>query len=225
MAKSKSKPDTNSTKSFIINHMNKDHQDSLSLYLQVYNAVPTSDAKSAHLEDISLNDLLIAAAGTRYTVPVNPPMKSYSDARSRVVAMHKECLEKQGLSDIAITEYRFPRGAHAVAFTLCASAFVLFARRTNFLPGSLVHDSLLHRAPSLAGHCYDIQPLLFPGLLGIHLLEAGLLAVKRLRRHRVPFLSGVWFAWVISTVVEGMTAWQRIDWMVKEKRGAEEKKE
>lgn len=224
MAGSKSNS-SDSTKSAIINHMNKDHRFSLSLYLQVYNAVPANDAKSAHLEDITFNDLLITAAGTRYTVPIDPPMQSFADARSRVVAMHKECLEKKGLSDIMITGYRAPRGGHAVAFALCASVYILFSRRANFLPGSLVYDSLMHKVPTLAAYCHDFQPLAFFGFLGIHLMESGLLALTRLRKHRVPFMSGVWFAWVISTVVEGMTAWQRIDWMVKEKRAEGEKKQ
>lgn len=215
---------SDSTKAMIIKHMNADHQDSLTFYLQVYNSVPSSDAKSARLEDITLNDLLITAGGTRYTVPINPPMKSFSDARSRVVAMHKECLKQLGLSDIVIDEYRFPRGGQAVAFVLCASFYIISARQANFQPGSLVYDSLLHKVPTIANYCYDYHPAAFLAFLGIHSLEAGLLAANRLRRYRVPFFSGVWWAWVISTVIEGMTAWQRIGMMVKEKRG-EQKKE
>lgn len=207
-----------SPKTAIINHMNADHQDSLSLYLQVYNKVPSSDTKSARLEDLSLTDLVITAAGTRYSVPITPPMKSFSDARPRVVAMQKECLDRLGVSDIVVTEYRVPQGATAVVFALCVASYALFCRRSNFLPGSFVYDSMFSGVPAAAEFCYRIQPLLFPGLLGAHVLEAGLLAVKRLRRHRVPFLSGVWWAWVVSTVIEGFGAWQRFDGMVKQKQ-------
>ena len=214
---------SNSTEATIIKHMNTVRQDSLSFYLQVYNNVPASDTKSVRLEDVTLNDLLITAAGTRYTVAINPPMNSLSDARPRLIAMHKECLSRLGLSDIVINEYRLPRGGQAVAFVLCASFYILSARRSNFLPGSVVYDSLLHKVPSIAGYCYDHHPVAFLAFLGVHSMEAVLLAVKRLRVHRVPFLSGVWWAWVISTVIEGMTAFQRIDGMVKEQR--EQKKE
>lgn len=209
---------SNSPKTFIIKHMNADHQDSLSLYLQVYNNVPSSAAKSARLEDFSLTDLVITAAGTRYSVPINPPMKSLSDARPRVVAMHKECLNKLGLSDIVVTEYRAPRGATAVAFVFLVTSYALFCRRSNFLPGSVVYDSVFSGAPAVAEYCYKIQPVLFSGVLGAHALEAGLLAVNRLKRHRVQFLSRLWWTWVVSTFIEGFGAWQRFDAMVNEKQ-------
>lgn len=207
-----------SSKAFIVKHMNADHQDSLSLYLRVYNNVPSSDAKSARLEDLSLTDLVITASGTRYTVPITPPMKSFSDARSRVVTMQKECLAKLGVSDIVVTEYKAPHGVTAVTFTVCLTAYVLFCRRSNFLPGSLVYDWVFAKAPAAAESCYNIQPLLFPGLLASHTLESVLLAFKRLRRHQVPALSGVWCAWMVSTFIEGFGAWQRFDGMIKEKQ-------
>lgn len=207
----------NSPKTFIINHMNADHQDSLSLYLQAYNNVPSKEAKSAHLEDFSLTDLVITAAGTRYSVPINPPMKSLSDARPRVVAMHKECLERLGLSDIVVTEYRLPRGQNAVVAVVLIVAYALFFRRSNFLPGSLVYDWLSPSGPVLAEYCYNIQPILFPGMVFLHAAEAYLLTARRLRRHRVPFMSGLWCIWMVSTLIEGVGAWRRFDEIVEEK--------
>lgn len=208
-----------SNKAFIIQHMNADHQDSLVLYLQAYCHVSAGDAKSAQLEDISLSDLVISADGVRYSVPIDPPMKGLSETRSRVVAMYQDSLQRLGFSDIPIKEYRAPRGFHVVIFTVCLATYIGFARRSNFLPGSILYESLgLEKVPSFTQFCYDIQPLLLPAMVGIHVLEAGLLAVVRLRRHRVPFLSGVWFAWMASTFIEGFGAFQRTGQMVKEER-------
>ena len=213
----------NTTKNFIIKHMNADHQKSLAMYLRVYCHVSTSEAKSARLEDISLSDLLLSARGTRYTVPLDPPMASFSETRGRVVAMHKECLQKLGLSDITINEYRAPRGMGAVGFAVCLAAIVGFCQRDNFLPGSLVYETIgLDTFPAMARFCYKVQPPVFIFLIGAHVIEATLLAFKRLKPHGVPFLSTTWIAWVLSTVVEGFGAWIRFDAMVREKRGGKE---
>lgn len=221
MAPSSSDP---KTKSFIISHMNGDHQDSLALYLRVYCHVSSGTARSAKLEDITLNDLLISAKGTRYTVPLDPPMKSLSETRARVVAMHKECLATLGLSDIVIKEYKLPRGGQIVAFGLCAAFFALFSRRSHFLPGSAVYETVgLDKFPNATEFCHQYQPHLFFSILGAHIVEASLLAWKRLRVHGVPFLSGVWCAWYASTVVEGMSAWVRFNGMVKKEQSKREK--
>ncbi|KAF7597068.1 hypothetical protein BBP40_010542 [Aspergillus hancockii] len=207
-----------SSKHFIINHMNTDHQKSLAMYLRVYCKVTEKDANSARLEDLSLSDLLISAKGTRYSVPLDPPMKTFSDTRSRVVAMHKECLQRLGLSDIVIKEYRGPQGpSQVLPFVLVIATLIAFCRRSNFLPGSWLYETAgLDQYPSFAQFCYKVQPLLLILLLGIHALEATLLAVKQLRRHKVPFLSGVWLAWVGSILIEGVVAWRRFNEMVKE---------
>ncbi|KAB8067258.1 hypothetical protein BDV29DRAFT_186484 [Aspergillus leporis] len=215
-----------SSKYFIINHMNADHQKSLAMYLRVYCKVAEGDAKSARLEDLSLSDLLISARGTRYSVPLDPPMKTFSDTRSRVVAMHKECLQRLGLSDIVIKEYRGPQGlSQVIPFGLVVATLIAFCRRSNFLPGSLLYETTgLEQYPSFAQFCYKVQPLLLTLLLGIHALEATLLAVKRLRRHKVPLLSGVWLAWIGSILIEGVVAWRRFDEMVKEEELKEHRK-
>lgn len=211
------------TKNFIIKHMNADHQKSLAMYLRVYCHVPASEAKSARLEDISLSDLLLSARGTRYTVPLDPPMASFSETRGRVVAMHKECLQKLGMSDITINEYRAPRGVGAVGFAVCLAAIVGFCQRDNFVPGSLVYETIgLDSFPGMARFCYKVQPYVFSFLVGAHAIEATLLALLRLKPHGVPFLSAGWTSWVLSTLVEGFGAWVRFDRLVKQKRGGKE---
>ncbi|KAL4891655.1 putative integral membrane protein [Aspergillus ambiguus] len=203
----------------ILHHMNKDHQRSLSMYLQVYCGVSGRDAQSAQLEDITLDDLLLRVAnGTRYTIPLTPPLKSLSEARPRVVAMHKHCLEKLGLSSVVITEYRAPRGMHAVIFAVCLGLMVGFGRRAHFEEGSWVARTM---GEEMAQKGWTVQPWVLGGLVGAHVLEALLLAVTRLRRHGVELFSRVWWMWMGSTVIEGFAAFQRIDGMVKEKQKGE----
>ncbi|KAE8374029.1 hypothetical protein BDV26DRAFT_270747 [Aspergillus bertholletiae] len=206
-----------SSKNFIISHMNADHQKSLAMYLRVYCHVADGDAKAARLEDISLSDLLISAKGTRYSVPLDPPMNSFSETRQRVVAMHKECLRQLGLSDITIKEYRGPRGWEVVNFAVVVATLIVFSRGSNFLPGSLLYETAgLDRFPAFTQFCHTVQPIPNTLLLGIHAIEVVLMAVRRLKPYGVPFMSGVWFAWLATIMIEGVWAFRRFDRMVKE---------
>lgn len=206
----------------IIDHMNADHQAALEYFLQVYCRVSPGDAKGAQMEEISLSDMVITAKRTRYSVPIDPPMQSLLDARHRIVDMYKYCLGKLGLSDITVTEYRAPRGFHAVVFALCLSTYVAFSRRSNFLPGSVLYSLGLERVPRFAEFCYTIQPILLPLMVAIHVFEASYMAVRRLRPHRVPVLSGLWCTWVVSTFIEGFGAFQRFDAIVRRERAKKE---
>lgn len=175
------------TKSFIIKHMNTSHADSLSLYLRAYCGVSAHFAHPAILQDISHSDLLITAKGTRYSVPINPPMTSLAETRARVVAMHKDSLQRLGLSDITIAEYRPPQGLQVVSLVLVVATLVVFGRRSNFLPGSAFYETVgLDRYPVFTRFCYDVAPVVVGLLLGSHLVEATLLAVKRLALELLP---------------------------------------
>lgn len=212
------------TKQFIIDHMNADHQDSLALYLQAYNRVPSSSAQSAHLEDITLSDLLITTTTTpttggtqpqtktRYSVPINPPMTSLSETRPRVVAMTNTALARLNLSDVPVPGYTFPRGIHAIFLLASVALPFLLARPAPNFPGfGLLPDS----ARQLTHAC---QPWLLPGLLGTHALEAVAFARLRLRVHRVPAWSAAWWAWITTVMVEGVFAWRWFAEVVREER-------
>ncbi|KAL5359654.1 hypothetical protein BJX96DRAFT_148840 [Aspergillus floccosus] len=207
------------SKTTIITHMNKDHQRSLSMYLQVYCGVSAREAQSAQLADITLNDLLIVANKTRYTIPLTPPLTSLSEARPRVVAMHQHCLQKLGLSPVVINEYRAPRGVQSLIFLTCLGLMLGFARRAHFVEGSWVERTL---GAELAQKAWTVQPWVLWGMLGAHVLEATLLAVTRLRPYGVELFSRVWWMWMASTVVEGLTAFQRIDSMAKKEQKKKE---
>lgn len=207
------------SKDFIIKHMNADHEDSLSLFLQAYCSITSSETKSAALENITLTNLIITAQGTRYSVPIEPPMKDYSEARTRMVAMHKESLKRLGRSDITLTEYRAPRGFPAVIFALCLFTYASCFQRSNLLPGSFVYEYFGYKfVPDFAHFVYTIHPWFFPLVLGIHVFETILLIVTQLRPLGVPVFSGLWCKWVGSCFIEGFDTFQRIKKLVEEER-------
>ena len=207
------------SKDFTIKHMNADHGDSVQLYLQAFCNISAREAHGAQIEDLSLSNLIVKANGTRYIVPIDPPMKDYGEARGRLVALHKKSLERLGRSDVTLSEYRAPRGMQAVIFGLCLFTYVSCFQRSNLLPGSFVYEHLGYKyVPDFAHFVYRIQPLLFPAVVGIHLFESALLAILKLKPHGVPVLSGLWCSWMASCFVEGFGAFQRIGQIVKEER-------
>lgn len=209
-----------SSKDFIIKHMNADHQDSLSLFLQAYCGITSSQAKTANLEDLSLTGLIITAYGTRYSVPINPPMANYSESRTRMVAMHKDSLKRLGRSDITLTEYRAPhKPVPIVIFALCLFTYASCFQRSNLLPGSFVYEYFGYKfVPDFAHFVYSIHPWFFPLVLGIHILESVLLIITQLRPLGVPMFSVLWCKWVASCFVEGFDTFVRIKQIAKEQR-------
>lgn len=203
----------------IIEHMNRDHQDSLAMYLRVYCKVNPRRAATARLEEVQLAGLRISTVDkTHFFVPFNPPLSSFDQVRKRTVEMHHHCLAALNLSDIAVTEYRGPTGFPAMVFTACLVTFALFARRGNFVEGSLMHRVLFRHVPPFAWFCYTIQPLLITIMTAIHLTEATYMAIYKLRPHRVPLFSRLWWAWTINIFIEGVTCMKRFDAIVQEKR-------
>ncbi|PYH79897.1 hypothetical protein BO82DRAFT_355893 [Aspergillus uvarum CBS 121591] len=211
--------------SFTITHMNANHQDSLAYYLRAYNGVSAAEASTATLETITLSDLVIRTknnGGNRYTVALDPPLQSFSETRARLVAMHKECLERLHLSDIKITTYRVPsRPGDVLAFLICLSGILAFSRRENLLPGGWVYEGLRLETgwwwpQGFAGFCARMQPAVLAFTLVVHAFEASVLAYTRLRKHGVALGSGVWWAWLLSTMVEGFQGFKRFDRLVRE---------
>ncbi|KAL3463420.1 hypothetical protein BJX64DRAFT_257265 [Aspergillus heterothallicus] len=210
--------DDASRKAFIIKHMNADHSRSLSLYLRAYCNLSAKAAASATLEDVRLDDLLISTpTGGRFMIPFSPPLKDFSEARPRVVAMHKESLRRLGLSDTKITTYAPPRGGQIIGFALCLAVLVGYSRRENFAPGSLLYESAgLARFPRFTDFSYNYGPLVWGVLAFLHGFEAVvLLGWQRLRKYNVKAFSGLWWVWMVLGFVEGFPAWMRFDALVK----------
>ncbi|OKL59486.1 hypothetical protein UA08_05383 [Talaromyces atroroseus] len=206
-------------------HMNSDHRDTLSLYLQVYCKVPSKEAQWPKMEKIRLDGMTISTANspdsksrTNFVVPFEPALNGFGDARHRTVEMHKYCLKALGRSDLTIQEYRAPTGFAAVMFTTCLLTFIAFSRRAHFEPGSELYSRVFQYVPGFATFCYSIQPLLIRIMAVIHLGEALHLWFYRLRPHNIRFGSRLWLCWFVNDFIEGYTALQRFDALVAEKR-------
>ncbi|GME41615.1 hypothetical protein GTA08_BOTSDO00509 [Neofusicoccum parvum] len=206
----------------IISHMNADHQDSIVRYVEHYCKVSALAARKARLVDMNLGSMSVDAAGKKYTVPLEPPMQSWREARERLVQMDKDALAALGRSDITVKQYTRPRGAHAVVFAVCALTYVLVSRRANALPGSFIYDHVLKHAPGFAAFTAQVQPIVLALMVGIHVVESSVMA-RRLQRHNVALLSGLWWKWVASCFIEGFGALQRVDALVQEGRREKDK--
>ncbi|KAI9371529.1 hypothetical protein BJX61DRAFT_534727 [Aspergillus egyptiacus] len=218
--------DNQPTKAFITKHMTTLHADSLSLYLRAYCGVSQRAAQPAALEDIRLTDMVVSAQGNRYTIPFDPPLESLSEARPRIIAMHKESLRRLGLSDITVTEYVPPRGGQIIGFALCLAVLLGYSKRGNFAPGSLLYETVgLGKFPRFTEFSYKYQPWIWGPLAVAHAFEAVvLLGWMRLRKHNVKLFSGLWWTWMVLGFVEGFPAWMRFDKVVKKKEEAEHAK-
>lgn len=208
----------------IVSHMNADHQDSIVRYVEHYCKVSSLAARNARLVDITLGSMSIEAAGKKFSVPLEPPMQSWREARERLVQMDKETLAGLGRSDITVKQYTRPRGAHAVVFTVCALTYVLVSRRANALPGSFIYDHVLSYSPGFASFVAQVQPIVLALMVGIHVVEASVMA-RRLQRHNVAPLSGLWWQWIASCFIEGFGALQRVDALVQQGRREKEKQQ
>ena len=170
--------------------------------------------------------MLIDSSYGRCLVPFTPPLKSLADSRPRLIAMHNECLAGLGMSDVVLDTWTPPtKPLHLFFFVSCLLIFTCFPRRANFLPdsasggGGIVYGiySVGGLVPGLAGLCYVIQPWFLPMMVGIHGTESVVMARGRLRKYNVRAGSGVWWAWMVDTFVEGFGCFERIDGIVKGK--------
>ena len=206
----------------IITHMNVDHQDSLVRYLEHFCHVSSYSARNARLEDISFNSMTIKSSnGSIHTIPLDPQMAAWSEARERVVALDIESVSGLKRSNVTVKKYKSPKGFKALVFVAAGCTMVVFSKRSNFQPGSLFYDTILKHAPAFAQWCYKIQPKLIYPMVVIHAAEAAYMEKSRLEKHTVPRFSKLWWKWVLSTFVEGFGAFVRFDQIVKDE---EEKK-
>jgi hypothetical protein len=202
----------------IIQHLNKDHQESLSLYLQHYKKLSASAASNPLVLDISLDALTIKSCGKSYSIPFKPTMKSWAEARERTVEMDRESRAGLGLSSIKITEYEPPKSPlHLTVFGLCLFTFVIFVTRKSIVEGTWFYDNVLPWFPGGPAWFLWISKVIALPVLGIHMGEAYLLDRSRLRKHGVQRGTALWYQWIASCFIEGVGSFQRIDATVKRK--------
>ena len=209
----------------IITHMNNDHADSLSLYLQHYSKLSARTAKGAVMTDISLSAMTFQATdGKTHIIPLKPPMKSFADARTRSVDMDREARSALDISPIKLTSYLPPRKpAHIIVFSLCAMAYINFATKHLMVPGTLFYDKILLWWPGGPEAYIGLVNKVFYPMLAIHFTEAFLLDRTRLRKYGVERGSALWWKWMASVFIEGWGCWDRIAAEVKRKTQESEK--
>ncbi|KAB8345974.1 hypothetical protein FH972_023026 [Carpinus fangiana] len=225
-------PSDEATVARIISHMNTDHQDSLMRYLEHYCKLSSFSARNARLTNITKTALTITTSkstssatekpGNTYTIPLDPPLASWSKARPRVVSMDITCIASLNRSPITLKHYIRPGPVHATVLVACVFTIFLFHRRSALLPvlplasTSSSYDALLPwprlatQNPELFTWFHKIQPWVFYPLLAAHALESTILGGIVLRRHSVAVGSSLWWTWVASCFLEGFGTFARI---------------
>ncbi|ORY06237.1 integral membrane protein-like protein [Clohesyomyces aquaticus] len=209
----------------IIKHMNADHRDSIRRCIEHALGVSCWQTGDARMTDISLDKMKFAFGDNKVAVPFDPPMKTFREARERLVQMDKDAVKALRRSDITVKIFIPPYAHlhHLFNFSLCLVTFACFSKPSNFTPGSFLYDLLLYRVPSFASFCLKIQPTLITIMLAIHIVEAAVM-VKKMEKHSVVPLSGLWWSWVGSCFIEGFTAFNRLNGMVAQKKKEKEAK-
>ncbi|QDS73900.1 hypothetical protein FKW77_007235 [Venturia effusa] len=199
----------------IINHMNNDHSDSVMRYAEHYGNASRYTSRNAKVVDISLDKLVLSASNRTISIPLDPPMKSLSEARERVVKMDQDCIEALGRDSITIKEYCAPKGFEAVVFATCVSTFIVLSRREYVA-------FVFYMVPGFAAFVLKIRLLVLFPMIAIHAFEASLMA-RKLQRHSVPLFSKLWWAWTASCFIEGYGSFRRTSVIVNEKKQKQQK--
>lgn len=182
-------------------------------------------SRSAQMVDINLNQMVFSCGGEQAVVAFDPPMKALREARERVVQLDKEALQILGRSDIPITKFvpAYAHLGHLWNFTQCVLAFVLLPRPQNWEPGSFLYDNALYLIPWFASFVAHVGWIVFAMMLPLHAVE-GVMMARKLARHGCTFLDAVWWKWVGTCFVEGITSFWRLDALIEEKRLEKEAK-
>ena len=222
-------PDPAAMKNRVLTHMNADHLLSLRLYLQHYSHVPSSGTASAKMLEITTEHVIVESSYGRHIIPFEPPMKSFMEARERLVDMHNLCLRELNVSDVVVKNYVLPDRIWQWALCgLCALIFTTFPFRESIRPetGSVISKiwSLGGLAPWLARLSYTLAPYVLGFVVLAHCGETLWFINRRLSRHWVEAGTATWCCWVADCLLEGSGCFTRFDRVVKrletEKKGA-----
>jgi Protein of unknown function (DUF2470) len=178
-------------------------------------------ARNATLVDLHLDRLVIRCGSTSHTVALEPAMRSWSDARGRMVQLDQKAIRGLGRSPYTVKHYLPPKGVHAVVFAACLATFCMLSRPQHVLPGSIAYEALLKHVPGLAGLVQKLRLPILAIMIAVHSVEAYFMTLK-LKKHSVRLFSTVWWLWVASNFIEGIGAFQRIDAIVQEQRDAKD---
>ncbi|KAI9642838.1 hypothetical protein NHQ30_008572 [Ciborinia camelliae] len=207
-------------KARILKHMNADHASSLSLYLRSYCHLSPSEASNPTLLDMSLSSLTISSkSGKSHTIPLEPPMASYADARPRLVAMDGECRTALNISPYTITRYEPPKTFfHQFVFGMCFMTMVIFATKSYIVPDTFFYDNVLPFFPGGAEMFLWISDKVAIPTIMIHVVEVIYMDRSRLAKYNIKRGSSMWWKWMASCMIEGYGSFARIDAMIKQQK-------
>jgi hypothetical protein len=233
--------DLHAKKGRIISHLNNDHQASLSLYLRHYAHLSSHDASSPTLLDISLSSMSIQdRIGAVHRISIDPPMKSWAEAREKTVAMDREAREALGVpmedhirenggrtnGDVRITEYSYPQKPfHFAVLGILIFYLVSYtAGRFGVLrPGFWYYDYVMRYFPGGPGGYLWFEETIFWPVIGLHFAEACWMGLK-LRGQGIQTGSTLWWKWFVSTMIEGFGAHKRFDrWAARKQKQVQSK--
>ena len=213
MASSSPAPLKASPETRIITHMNADHPESLSLYLQHLYHLPTYRTRLAKMTEIDFNTMEVRipaiipfiSSAQFYEVPITPPLETWADARPRLLAMDRSARAALDRSEASVKVYRPPDRPWMYAFlTFVLTVSASFSSRSNFLPGSLFYETTgLKHVDGFARFCYWFHPYMWAILIGLHALEVIVMSRGKLKRYNVHTGSWLWWKWVLGVSVEG----------------------
>lgn len=211
----------------IINHVNKDHKEALSHYLQHFAKVPAAAAfpptSPPELLEVDLDQMLVRAGdGQQHIIPFTPPLSAWDEMRSRFVEM--DATARDALYDVVVTEYAPPRGAGAAVLGAILFYFSCYVGLPWIVPGSAPGQLVEAVFPGgIASFRWIVKAIFWPVIL-IHSTEAILFDRTRAAKHGIPRWSKLWWLWEVNCWFEGFTCWKRIDAIVEEKRAAKAQK-
>ncbi|APA12285.1 hypothetical protein SS1G_10702 [Sclerotinia sclerotiorum 1980 UF-70] len=210
----------------ILTHMNADHASSLSFYLRHYCQLSKNEASNPKLLDISLSSLTISSkSGKSHTIPIDPPLSSYSDARPRFVAMDTQSRTALDISPHTITRYEAPKTfVHRLIFGACLMTIVIFVTQSHIVPGTYFYDNVLRWFPGGAATFVWISAKIAIPTIVIHVAEAFWMDRSRLMKYNVQRGSSVWWKWMTSCLIEGIGSFARVDAMIKQQKKEQESK-
>jgi hypothetical protein len=191
----------------------------LARYVEHFCRASRFAARNATLVDLDLDCLVIRCGNASHSISLEPPMKSWTEARSRMVQLDRDAIRGLDRSPHTVKQYRPPKGVQAVVFAACLATFCMLSRPQHVMPGSIAYEVLLKHVPGLASLVQQLRLLILATMVAIHLAEAYFMALK-LKKHSVPLFSSVWWLWEASNFIEGVGAFQRIDALVLEQRHA-----
>ena len=175
----------------ILRHMNSQHKSSLVRFLQHFAHLSSFAARNPKAVSIDNSSITIAARSlfseSHYAISFDPPLSSLADARSRLVWLDEKATESLGHAPDTVTRYIPPHTPVQVAeFVGVILGLVAFSSADNFLTGTWLTATLLRFTPAFARLCYRLQPLGLSLIVGIHTVEASIMAVRKLGPHTVP---------------------------------------